>query len=238
MGGVLYGVVLQWKMDLRSKTMLITCYAVPLVFFALMGGVFITVMPDARQSLIQSMTVFGVTMGAFIGVPPSLVSIYGGSIKKVYRANGLPLYLGLLLTNISAFVHLFTMSILVFVAAPIVFGARLPANAGAYFIGLAVLIIVSLSIASILGLAVRDQAKTSMIAILMFLPSVMLSGMMFPAELLGQTLQTIGKLFPATWGYLLMTGETLSAVNLAALLVIGSMGAAVCVLLLKRLKQE
>lgn len=39
MNGFLYGFVLQWKLDLRSRTMLITCYAVPLLFFAVMGGI-------------------------------------------------------------------------------------------------------------------------------------------------------------------------------------------------------
>ena len=31
------------------------------------------------------MTVFGVTMGALIGLPPSLVEIYSSDIKKVYK---------------------------------------------------------------------------------------------------------------------------------------------------------
>ena len=46
-------------------------------------------------------------MGALIGLPPSLVEIYSSDIKKVYKANGVPLYLGLVLTNISAYIHLF-----------------------------------------------------------------------------------------------------------------------------------
>ena len=76
MGAFLYGIYLQWKLDIRSKTLLITCYIVPLLFFAIMGGIFTSVMPEARYTLIQSMTVFGVTMGALIGLPPSLVEIY------------------------------------------------------------------------------------------------------------------------------------------------------------------
>lgn len=112
MGAFLYGVSLQWKLDIRSKTLLITCYIVPLLFFAIMGGIFASVMPEARYTLIQSMTVFGVTMGALIGLPPSLVEIYSSDIKKVYKANGVPLYLGLALTNISAYIHLFLMSII------------------------------------------------------------------------------------------------------------------------------
>ena len=124
MGAFLYGVSLQWKLDMRSKTLLITCYIVPLLFFAIMGGIFTSVMPEARYTLIQSMTVFGVTMGALIGLPPSLVEIYSSDIKKVYKANGVPLYLGLALTNISAYIHLFLMSIILYIAAPLVFDAE------------------------------------------------------------------------------------------------------------------
>ena len=39
MGAFLYGIYLQWKLDIRSKTLLITCYIVPLLFFAIMGGI-------------------------------------------------------------------------------------------------------------------------------------------------------------------------------------------------------
>ena len=83
MGAFICGVSLQWKLDIRSKTLLITCYIVPLLFFGIMGGIFTSVIPGAGDTLIQSMTVFGVTMGALIGLPPSLVEIYGSDIKKV-----------------------------------------------------------------------------------------------------------------------------------------------------------
>ena len=119
MGAFLYGISLQWKLDIRSKTILITCYIVPLLFFAIMGEIFTSVMPESKYTLIQSMTVFGVTMGSFIGLPPSLVEIYSSDINKVYKANGVPLYLGLVLTNISAYIHLFIMSILLYITAPI-----------------------------------------------------------------------------------------------------------------------
>ena len=62
MGAFLYGISLQWRLDLRSRTLLITCYIVPLLFFAVMGGIFTSVMPGAGETLIQSMTVFGVTI--------------------------------------------------------------------------------------------------------------------------------------------------------------------------------
>lgn len=49
-----------------------------------MGGIFTSVMPESKETLIQSMTVFAVTMGALIGLPPSLTEIYRSDIKNAY----------------------------------------------------------------------------------------------------------------------------------------------------------
>lgn len=235
MRAFLYGVFLQWKLDMRSKTLLITCYIVPLLFFAVMGGIFTSVMPQAKDTLIQSMTVFGVTMGALIGLPPSLVEIYSTDIKKVYKANGVPLHLGLVLTNISAYIHLFIMSVVLYFAAPLAFNAEIPDNPERYFISLAVFIAVSLSIASIIGLAVKDQAKTSMVSIIIFLPSILLSGIMFPIDLLPKAFQTAGKIFPASWGYRMMADYIFQLKNLLPLTVLFVLAVFACIILLRRL---
>lgn len=235
MRAFLYGVFLQWKLDMRSKTLLITCYIVPLLFFAVMGGIFTSVMPQAKDTLIQSMTVFGVTMGTLIGLPPSLVEIYSTDIKKVYKANGVPLHLGLVLTNISAYIHLFIMSVVLYFAAPLAFNAEIPDNPERYFISLAVFIAVSLSIASIIGLAVKDQAKTSMVSIIVFLPSILLSGIMFPIDLLPKAFQTAGKIFPASWGYRIMADYIFQLKNLLPLTVLFVLAVFACTILLRRL---
>ena len=234
MKAFLYSISLQWRLDIRSKTLLITCYLVPLLFFALMGGIFTSVTPGAETTLIQSMTVFGVTMGALIGLPPSLVEIYGSDIRKVYGANGIPSCSGLLLTGLSAYIHLFLMSLILYVAAPVAFDARLPERPGLYFAGLAVFIAVSLAVAGIIGLAVRDPAKTPMFSILIFLPSVMLSGIMFPAELLPDALRAVGNLFPAAWGFRLMADGGFTFENLWPLLITGAAAACLCGFLMKR----
>ena len=234
MKAFLYGVSLQWKLDIRSKTLLITCYLVPLLFFALMGGIFTSVNPEAGETLIPSMTVFGVSMGAFIGLPPSLVELYGGSVRKVYRAGGVPDCLGLLLSGISAFLHLFLMSLILWAAAPLAFGAKLPEHPALYFADLALFLLVSLAAAAVIGLAVKDPSKTPMISILIFLPSIMLSGIMFPADLLPKALQTAGNLFPAAWGYRLLAEDGFRAENLGTPLILLAAAACLCLILIRR----
>ena len=238
MSAFLYGVALQWKLDIRSKTLLITCYIVPLLFFAVIGGIFTSINPEARYTLIQSMTIMGVSMGALIGLPHSLSEIYGSDIKKVYKANGVPLYLGLVTTFLSAFIHLLIMCGIICIVAPIAFDAALPANLPLYFGSLAIFIAVSLSIGSGLGLSVKNQAKLTMISQVIFLPSIMLSGIMFSVDLLPQILEIVGKIFPAAWGYELLTGDGFYFSNLWPLIVILLAMAILCSFLLKRLQSE
>lgn len=236
MSGFLYGVVLQWKLDIRSKSLFVTCYIVPLIFFLLMGGIFLSVMPEMRSTLIQSMIVMSVSMGAFIGVPPSLLETYGSDIKKVYKANGVPLCLGLVTMLISAFVHLLSSCLIIMLLAPILFDAVLPVSLPFFFLALVIYILVSLSIGSILGLLIKNQAKLTMTAQLIFLPSIMLSGVMFPIDLLPDFLKIIGYIFPAFWGYCLMLDRGFCLENLWYLIFIFSAAVIACAILLHKQK--
>lgn len=238
MNGFLYGLALQWKLDIRSKSLLVTCYIVPLIFFLLMGGIFTSIMPEMGSTLIQSMIVMSVSMGAFIGLPPSLIETYGSDIKKVYKANGVPIYLGLVTMSLSAFVHLMITSVVILLLAPILFKATLPAQLPFFFLTLAIYIIVSLSIGSVLGLMVKNQAKLTMIAQLVFLPSIMLSGIMFPIDLLPDFLEAIGRIFPAFWGYRLMLNHGFSFENLWYPILIFFAAVIVCGVVLKKQKAK
>lgn len=126
------------------------------------------------------------------------------------------------------------MSAVLYIAAPLAFHAEMPDNPGLYFVSLAVYIAVSLSVSSLIGLAVRDQAKTSVVSIVIFLPSIMLSGIMFPVELLPSAFETVGKLFPASWGFRLMADSTLQLGHLLPLIVILALAVCVCGVLLSR----
>ena len=234
----LYSLVLQWKLDIRSKSLLVTFYIVPLLFFLIMGGIFTSVIPGMGNTLIQSMIVMSVSMGAFLGLPPSLVEIYGSDIQKIYNANGVPIYLGLLTMVLSAFVHLMMTCIVILLLAPILFKASLPTQLPIFLLSLTIYIIVSLSIGSILGLTLKNQAKLTMIAQLVFLPSIMLSGIMFPISLLPDFLQVIGLVFPAYWGYRLMLENGFSIENLWYMLFIFCIAVMIGILLLNKQKSE
>ena len=88
---------------------------------------------------------------------------------------------------------------------------------------------------------VRDQAKLTMFSQLIFLPSIMLSGILFPSDLLPEFLQMLGRIFPAAWGYRLMAqgaGGLETAGSLTALTVILILACILCALGLRRRRSD
>lgn len=225
MNAFIYGVFLQWKLDIRDKGIILTYYVVPLVFFGFMGGIFTSIDSDAKLSLIQSMTVFGVTMGAFLGSPTPLVELYRSEIKKAYKVGGIPLGIAVVNNLISGFIHLFMMSLAIFFIAPLAFDASIPDNLTLYFLVLAIFIVICLLIGTVLGLYVKDTNRLTMISQFLFLPSIMLSGIMFPSSMLPKVFGYISKIFPATWGYINMRKDNFSELNMIplALIMIGAL---------------
>lgn len=206
MRALLYGIGLQFRFDIRSKSMLITCYFVPLIFFFFMSGIFTSVDPTAAETLIASMTVFTITMSALMGLPPAVAEIYGTDIKKVYKANGVPLWFGIFTQFISSFIHTVIVCLIIFALSPLVFKAELPSGLLRYFLSLTALLAVTLAMGCIIGLLFKQQAKLTMAAMIIFLPSIMLSGIMFPADMLPQPMQYIAYALPATIAFKAMTG--------------------------------
>lgn len=66
----------------------------------------------------------------------------------------------------------------------------------------------------------------------------MLSGIMFSAELLPNFLESIGKLFPATWGYTLLIQKKIDVSTFTPLVIILIISIFVNVQLLKKIRSE
>ena len=219
MSAFLYGIGLQWRLDFRDKGILLTYYIIPILFFLFMSGIFTSIDPTAYQTLIQSMTVFGVTMGAIVGTPTPLVELYNSEMRKAYKIGGVPLWTGIVNNFVSGLIHLTLLSTMIFILAQIVYDASVPTNLIKYFVTLEIFIIASLSIGTILGLTVKSTSKLTMVSQLLFLPSIMLSGIMFPVTMLPNVLHSIGKLFPATWGFINLSSNEWDISSIAPLII-------------------
>ena len=141
----------QFRMDARERGTLLTFYAVPLTFFVVMGAVFSSINPAAKETLAASMSIFAVTMGAVLGAPIPLVKMRESGVLRAYRVSGVPSRAVLFIQEASAFFHLLLVSAIIFVTAPLFFGAGLPRDYTGYFIILLISIFASIAIGLLIG---------------------------------------------------------------------------------------
>lgn len=197
-----YATLLQWKRDLRNKNIFMVYYLIPIIFLILMGAVFSSIQPAMKEVLIQVMTVLAVSTGAILGVPVSLVATYASDVKKSYVVGNIKLWTGVASNFISALLHISIVSIIIYILTPIIFHAERPDNLFTFSFSLLIYMITSIAVGSVLGLYVKDASKLTVYSQLIYLPSMMLSGIMFDSDLLPKAFTLIGKIFPATWGFL------------------------------------
>lgn len=189
----------QFKMDIRERGTLMTYYLIPLVFYFVMGAVFSSINPLARQTLAATMVIFAVTMGAVLGIPLPIVKMRESGVLRAYRVYGIPGWAVLFIQSVSAFLHLLVVSIIIFVTAPLFFGASYPQSFIAYFLSLFILLFASVMLGLFIGVAARSQPIATMLSQAIFLPTMMLGGIMFPASMLPEPLRALGRILPATY---------------------------------------
>ncbi|SDF38409.1 ABC-2 type transport system permease protein [Fontibacillus panacisegetis] len=86
---------------------------------------------------------------------------------------------------------MFLISIIILITAPLAFDASTPQSLTPYIVMLVIFIAACTMIGTFLGVFVKSHSKLTM-----------LSGIMFPVNMLSKTLEYIGMIFPATWGFI------------------------------------
>jgi ABC-type multidrug transport system, permease component len=198
MSAVLNHLSIQFKMDLRERAILLVFYIIPLIFYAVMGAVFSSINVGTKETLSASMIIFGTTMGAVLGMPGPLITMRESGVLRAYRVNGIPGAAVLLVQACSAFLHLFIVSVIIVFSAPFLFGAAQPQDFGMFFLVLICLLFTNIMIGLLIGVTARSQSSATMLSQAVFMPSLLLSGIMFPASMLPEPFLWLGRVFPAT----------------------------------------
>lgn len=190
--------MIQLSMDIRERGTLLVFYIVPLGFYAVVSSVFASVNPLIKPVLSATMVIFSITMGAVIGIPPSLVKLRETGTLRAYQVNGIPGFSVLMSMGISALFHLSVVSMIISVSAPLLFGAETPRYIGGFIAVLAAFLFCSVTTGLLIGATAKTQSIAVLLSQAVFMPSLMLSGIMFPNHLLPQFFEHLGSIFPAT----------------------------------------
>ncbi|MGL4522127.1 MAG: ABC transporter permease [Bacilli bacterium] len=222
MSGLVYSILLQCKLDMRNKHVLSAYYVMPIVFFLIIGAVFHKIDPLAKDTLVQNMSILAISIAAFLGTPSPLVEFFASDCKKTYRVGNIKLYVFLLTSFLSAVAHMLIVSTFIYITAPFIFDVNRPEQVGAYFAWLLLFIVLCTIIGMVIGLISKTNSMMTMVSQLIFLPTMLISGIMFPTTMLPEVLQKMGAILPATYAVEVLTSLNKVTVNMVyPLLLIG-----------------
>ncbi len=178
---------------LRNRSLLLMNYLLPLGFYAVMGGVMAEINPPFRQLLIPAMVVFAALSGAMLGLPSPLVEAREAGIFRSYRINGVPTLPILAIPAITTLLHVAIASAIVVVTAPVLFRAPLPTDWPTFVLVLLLMAAATAGLGLLVGVVSASNQATVLWSQLVYLPSILLGGMMIPTSLLPDAFRKVGQ---------------------------------------------
>jgi ABC-2 type transport system permease protein len=188
----------EFRTGIRNKQLLMMNYLFPLGYFLMMGFVMAGVNPLFLDTMTPAMAVFAVLAATLLGIPDPLVNARENGIFRSYKINGIPSISILVIPALTTMLHLVIVTMIITASAPLLFDAPLPVNWLNYALVFATLAFAMAGISVLIGVVSPNSRVTVLYSQLFFIPSILLSGMMFPYSMLPDAAGKIAQLLPAT----------------------------------------
>jgi ABC-2 type transport system permease protein len=174
----------EFKTGLRNRNLLMTNYLMPLVFYVMMGFVMVQINPAFAATLIPSMVVFTVMVSTILGMPAPFTEARSQGIYRSYKINGIPALSILAIPVLTTIFHAMIVSIIITLTGGSIFDGATPESWGAFVIITLLIAFTFGGIGALIGVVGSSTTSVVMLAQIIFIPSILLGGMMIPLELL------------------------------------------------------
>jgi len=188
----------EFRTGIRNKQLLLMNYLFPLGFYLMMGFVMAEINPLFREDIIPAMVVFAVLAATLLGIPDPLVNARENGIFRSYKINGIPSTSILIIPALTTILHLVIVATIITASAPLLFDAPLPLNWLNYVLIFIALAFACVGISVLIGVVSPSSRMTVLWSQLVFVPSMMLGGLMLPYSMLPEVAGKIAQLLPAT----------------------------------------
>jgi ABC-2 type transport system permease protein len=188
----------EFRTGIRNQTLLLMNYLFPLGFYAMMGLVMPEINPDFLATMIPAMVVFAVLAATLLGLPDPLVTAREAGIFRSYKVNGVPAVSILVIPALTTIFHMVIVTAVISVTASLFFDAPAPVNWPGFMLTFLALAFVCAGLGVLIGVISPDSRMTVLWSQLIFLPSMLLGGMMLPYSQLPEAVGRVARLLPAT----------------------------------------
>jgi ABC-2 type transport system permease protein len=187
-----------FRTGIRNRTLLLMNYLFPLGFFLMMGFIMPDLNPFFLPMMIPAMVVFAVLAATLLGLPEPLVNAREAGVFRSYKINGVPSLSILVIPALTTALHLVIVATIITASAPLLFDAPLPVNWTAFALTFIAIAVAAGGISVLIGVISADSRIQVLWSQLVFLPSMLLGGMMIPYADLPNAAGRFARLLPAT----------------------------------------
>jgi ABC-2 type transport system permease protein len=188
----------EFQTALRNKSLLLLYYLMPLGFYFAVGSIMTAINPFFTETMIPAMMVFAVLSGAILGLPNPQVEAREGGILRSYRINGVPAASILAIPALTSALHLLVVGLIITITAPVIFKAPAPVNLPLFALCYLLTITACSGLGVLIGTISGNTQVTILWSQLIYLPSMLIGGLMVPADILPPALHKVSLLLPAS----------------------------------------
>jgi ABC-2 type transport system permease protein len=189
---------IELRSSLRNRQLLFLTYAFPLAFYAMMGLIMTQINPLFTETMIPAMVIFAVMIGSLMGLPDPLVTARDAGIFRSYRIHGVPALNILSAPTLTTFLHLAIVTAIILATATPLFEAPAPLNWGWFLLVTVAATLAHAGLGVLIGVVSSSSRATLLWSQLIFLPSMLIGGLMMPFDFLPPGAQTFARLLPAS----------------------------------------
>jgi ABC-2 type transport system permease protein len=188
----------EFRTGIRNRTLLLMNYLFPLGFYLMMGFVMPEINPTFRAVIIPAMVVFAILAATMLGLPDPLVNARETGIFRSYKINGVPSTSILFIPALTTMLHLVIVTVIIVVTAPLLFDAPTPVNWLSFILVFLALSFACAGLGVLIGVVSPSSRTTVLYSQLIFIPSMLLGGLMLPYSMLPDVAGKFAQLLPAT----------------------------------------
>lgn len=186
----------EFNSGLRNSSQLLMNYLFPLSFYAMMGLVMTQINPFFKEVMVPAMVVFSAMTATVLGLPGPLVEAREAGVYRSMKINGVPAFAILAMPTLSTIFHVLIVTVIIVATAPIFFGGTAPID-GLAFVGVTLVTVFTCgAIGALIGVISKDARSTVLWSQLIFLPSMLLGGLMVPLSALPASVARVAGILP------------------------------------------
>ncbi len=188
----------EFRTGIRNKNLLLMNYLFPLGFYLMMGLIMPAINPFFRETMIPAMITFAILAATLLGLPDPLVNARETGIFRSYKINGVPAASILLIPGLTTGLHMAIVALIIAVSAPLLFDAGPPSSVFNFLITIMALALACSGLGLLIGVVSPSTRMTVLYSQIVFVPSMLLGGLMLPFSMLPEAAQAAAQLLPAS----------------------------------------